>query len=99
MYGSVVAAVDAMHSYSSSHVEGGSFHELRGIVTDAYRRYWDWPRHDFDMYNQWMGCRFNDISDWPIDAAIIFDDDRHVLLLGSVISLLARSQRSTGDLE
>jgi len=86
VYGFVVAAVDTMHSYSSSHVEGCSFSELRGIVTDAYRRYWDWPRHDFNMYNQWMGCRFNDLSDWPIDAAIIFDDDRHVLLLGSVKS-------------
>jgi len=33
-----------------------------------------------------MGCRLHDIGDWPIDAAIIFDDGRHVLLLGSVKS-------------
>jgi hypothetical protein len=33
-----------------------------------------------------MGCRLHVIGDWPIDAAIIFDDGRHVLSLGSVKS-------------
>jgi len=82
----VYAAVVAMHSYTASHVEGSSFAELRGIVTDAHRRYWDWPQHDVDLYYEWWGCRLHDIGDWPIDATQIYDDGRHVLILGSVKS-------------
>lgn len=59
---------------------------IRTILSRSYNCYWHWPKEDLDLYDAHKNCDFHNISSWPIDAAKIFEDDQHVLVLGSLKS-------------
>ena len=69
-------------------MEEANVMELRTRMDLNYNSYWHWPVNDTNLYYAWKerGCRINDVSNWPVDASRIFDDGRHVLMLGSVKS-------------
>ena len=70
------------------YMEGTGIRELRSLIESNFWRYWDWPSNDKQLYYEWKKgvCSLNDVNTWPVDGTKIFDDGRHVLILGSIKS-------------
>ena len=61
---------------------------IRVILETSYQNCWN--QNDWNLYQAWQDCAgagwADDISKWPVDATKIFEDDQHVLILGSLKS-------------
>lgn len=57
---------------------------IRQMLSDAYLH--GWKETDWRLYHATKRCSVADISNWPVDATRVFEDDSHILLFGSVKS-------------
>ena len=61
---------------------------IRVILETSYQNCWN--QNEWNLHIAWQDCAgagwADDISKWPVDATKIFEDDQHVLILGSLKS-------------